>query len=110
MVIDAVVEEAEKEPKSELQILSEFGYDTPAVTVDKQVSGASGSPSPFMPSYIEAAAMEAKVKDGDMRRLDSLTPQQLNFLMEHSKNRELSNGAMVVLAHDHSQVTPEVMA
>jgi hypothetical protein len=64
----------------------------------------------FLPGYDQAAAMMAKGKDKEEKRLDTLTPQQLNYIVEHSKNQELVNGAMVVLAHDFSEVTPEETA
>lgn len=68
------------------------------------------TPEWVLPSYEEAAAMTAVGKDKQPHRLDSLTASQLQYLVEHGKNKETSDGAMVVLSHDHSQVQPEESA
>jgi hypothetical protein len=57
-------------------------------------------------SYEEAAAMTAKGKDGEEKRLDSLTPQQLQYIVEHSKSADLTDAALTVLEHDHQMSRP----
>ena len=56
--------------------------------------------------YEEAAAMTAKGKDKEEKRLDTLTPQQLTYVVEHSTNKELVDAALTVLEHDHGIPRP----
>jgi hypothetical protein len=58
-------------------------------------------------TYEQAAAMTAKGKDKEDHRLDTLTAEQLQYLMDHSKSAELLEAATIVLKHDHNQVAPE---
>jgi hypothetical protein len=64
----------------------------------------------YMPTYEEAAAMMVTGKDKNAHRLDSFTPSQLQWIVEHAKTREASDAAMVILANDYSQVAPEETA
>jgi hypothetical protein len=56
--------------------------------------------------YEQAAAMTAKGKDGTEKRLDTLTPQQLGYVVEHNKSAELVDAALTVLEHDHQIPRP----
>ena len=56
--------------------------------------------------YEQAAAMTAKGKDGAEKRLDSLTAQQLTYVVEHSKDAALVDAALTVLEKDHNIQRP----
>jgi hypothetical protein len=54
-----------------------------------------------------AAAMEATGKGGTIKRLDTLTSQQLEYIVEHSSQSELVDCALMVLEHDHNMPRPK---
>jgi hypothetical protein len=57
-------------------------------------------PSPEPMSYEVASAVTITDK-GVEKRLDSLTPQQLTYVVEHNKDPKKAEAAEVVLEHDH---------
>jgi hypothetical protein len=57
-------------------------------------------------SYEVAAAKTAKGKDGEDKRLDSLTQSQLSYVVEHSKYADLVEAAEVILEHDFGMERP----
>lgn len=63
-------------------------------------------PAPEPMPYEQAAATTAKGKGGDEKRLDTLTPQQLQYLVEHSKDSAQVDAALTVLEHDHDMPRP----
>jgi len=64
------------------------------------------TPAPVAMPYEQAAAMTAKGKDKEEKRLDTLTPQQLQYIVEHSVSPELVDAALTVLEHDHDMPRP----
>lgn len=56
--------------------------------------------------YLQASNMTANGKDKEEKRLGDLTQPQLEYLVEHSKNSDLSEAAAVVLEHDFGMERP----
>ena len=69
-------------------------------------NGEIKDPAPVAMPYDQAAAITAKGKDGELKRLDSLTAQQLQYIVEHSKALEQVDAALTVLEHDHNMPRP----
>jgi len=61
---------------------------------------------PLHVSYEQAAAVTAKNKNGEEKKLGDLTQQQLEYLVEHSKNADTADAAAIVLEHDFSIPRP----
>lgn len=73
--------------------------DAPAVPV-------APTPEFIHAPYEVAAAMTAKGKDGAEKRLDTLTAQQLTYVVEHAKDPAVADAALTVLEHDHQIPRP----
>lgn len=63
-------------------------------------------PATFHFPYEQAAAMTAKGKEGVLKRLDTLTAQQLEYVVENSSDSALVDSALTVLEHDHGMARP----
>jgi hypothetical protein len=71
-------------------------------------TGEIGQPSPEpapMP-YEQAAAMTAKDKKGEEKRLDTLSSSALQYIVENSNKADLVDAALTVLEHDHNMPRP----
>jgi hypothetical protein len=68
------------------------------------------TPAPVAMPYDQAAAMTAKGKNDVEKRLDSLTAQQLQYIVEHNADESLVDAAFTVLEHDHNMPHPSAVA